>query len=201
MDTISQQRIAELEPVFGARMAATIEDCAAEPEPIYLRIVQGKRSPNLQHAIFLQGREPLDVVNEARKSVGLSPISDEENQEVVTHADWMQSMHCFGLAADGDPSLDGVDKPFNPDWSNPEQDPKWQRVLAIAATHKLAEGAKWTAAKRDYPHFYPIELPANPTDEMVATFKAAGLQAVWEGRPHGRPFSFGSAAPSLSSRL
>jgi peptidoglycan L-alanyl-D-glutamate endopeptidase CwlK len=179
MDIITQQRIDELEPVFGARLAAMIVDCANEG--IYVRIVQGFRSPNLQHAFYLQGREPLDVVNEARQSVALAPITDEDNQKTVTNADWMQSMHCFGLAGDGDPSLDGTTQPFNPDWSNnPTQDPKWERVLAIAATHKLAEGANWTATKRDYPHFYPLELAANPTEEMIATFKAAGVKGVWK---------------------
>jgi peptidoglycan L-alanyl-D-glutamate endopeptidase CwlK len=154
---------------------ATIEDCWAIG--IYLRLTRGKASPNEQHALYIQGRQPLDVVNEARLAVGWALISEEQNRE-VTHADYLDSMHVYGLAADVDPSEGTTMAPFNPDWNT--QDPQWQKVLEIAASHQLAEGAKWTSVKRDYPHLYPQELDANPTQEMKQTLQDAGLDKVWD---------------------
>jgi peptidoglycan LD-endopeptidase CwlK len=174
VDAISQARADELHPVLGSRITDTISDC--EAVGIYLRLTQGKRSPNEQHALFMQGRADLATVNDLRRAVGQAPITVEENHE-VTNADWLDSMHCYGLAGDVDPSEDGTMAPFNPDWD--EQDAKWKQVLQIAASHQLAEGAKWTSVKRDYPHLYPEELEADPTPEMKQTFKDAGLEAVW----------------------
>lgn len=172
-DAISQARAAELHPVLRERVIATIEDCALIG--IYLRITQGKRSPNEQHALYMQGRASLEVVNDLFHAVGWAPITAERNIE-VTHADYLDSMHVYGLAADVTPSKPGFPQ-FNPEWNT--QAPQWQTVLAIADSRGLAEGAKWTAKKRDYPHLYPKELDANPTEEMKQTFKDAGLEKVW----------------------
>jgi peptidoglycan L-alanyl-D-glutamate endopeptidase CwlK len=174
VDAISQSRADQLHPVARARILATIEDCAAAG--IYLRLTQGLRTQNEQHTLYIQGRQPLDVVNEARAAVGWASITEDQNRE-VTNADFFQSMHCYGLAGDVDPSEGTTMAPFNPDWD--VQDAEWQKVLAIAASHQLAEGAKWTSVKRDYPHLYPHELDANPTQEMQQTLKDAGLDAVW----------------------
>lgn len=174
VDVISQARADQLHPVLRARLLATIEDCAAVG--IYLRLTQGRRSPNEQHALYMQGRASLEVVNDLRKAVNQAVLL-VENNKVVTHADWLDSMHCYGLAGDVDPSEGAVMAPFNPDWDT--QDAQWQKVLQIAASHQLAEGAKWTSVKRDYPHLYPQELEANPTAEMKQTFKDAGLDKVW----------------------
>src|SRR5260370_922974 len=160
-DAVSQQRISLVFPPFGARLSAFIEDCYSVG--IYLRLTRGLASPNEQHALFLQGRQPLDVVNEARAAVRMLPITEEQNQIMVTHADWFDSMHVFGLAGDCDPSKEGDMAPFDPDWNT--LDNKWKTVLQIAQNHKLAEGAQWTSVKRDYPHVYPVKLPSNPTDE------------------------------------
>ena len=136
----------------------------------------GLRSQNLQHALYIQGRQPLDVVNEARAAVQLAPITDEENIE-VTHADYLDSVHCYGLAVDVDPSEGTLMEPFNPDWKT--MDATWQRVLAIAKTHQLAEGACWPIEERDSPHLFPIEVPASPTPEMQQALKDAGVEGVW----------------------
>lgn len=183
VDSISTLRLNDprVHPVLRDRITATIEDCAAVG--IYLRVTRAAASPNEQHALFIQGRQPLDVVNEARRAVGWPLIVEEQNHE-VTNADWDESMHVYGLAADVDPSENGMMAPFNPDWTVFDKagtmDPKWQTVLDIASRHKLAEGANWTGKKRDYPHLYPVELAADPTEEMKQTFKDAGLASVWE---------------------
>jgi peptidoglycan L-alanyl-D-glutamate endopeptidase CwlK len=175
MDSISAARLQEVHPVLSSRVTSLIDDC--ESNGLYLRVTQGKRSPNQQHALYMQGRASLEIVNDLRHAVGFPPILYEENQEVVTHADWLDSMHCYGLAVDVDPSEGTTMAPFNPDWDT--QDPQWQKVLAIALNHGLAEGAQWTSVKRDYPHLFPQELAANPTEEMKQTYKDAGLQSVW----------------------
>lgn len=178
MDTISAARLNDpnVHPVLRDRVTATIEDCAAAG--IYLRVTRAHATLNEQHTLYIQGRQPLDVVNEARAAVKWAPITEEQNIG-VTEADCYDSMHPYGLAADVTPSQGTLMQPFNPDWKN--QDPTWQKVLEIAATHQLAEGAKWTGKLRDYPHLYPVELEADPTQEMKQTFKDAGLQAVWAG--------------------
>ena len=181
MDSISATRAQELHPVLRERAGYLFSDC--EAVGIYLRMTRGLASQNFQHALYIQGREPLDVVNELRAAVNLAAIDDEQNI-VVTDADYLLSMHCYGLAFDADPSVDTIVKPFNPDWKAVDKDgnldPKWATVLEIAKTHKLAEGAQWTAKKRDYPHFFPEELPATPTAEMQQALKDAGVAGVWE---------------------
>ena len=181
MDSISSSRLQEVHPVLRARATYFISDC--EAVGIYLRIVMGLRSQNMQHALYCQGRQPLDVVNELRAAVQLAAIDDEQNKE-VTNADYLDSMHCFGLAIDADPSEGTLIQPFNPDWNAVDKDgnldPKWEKVLEIAKVHRLAEGASWTAKKRDYPHFYPAELDPNPTPEMQQALKDAGIEGVWE---------------------
>lgn len=176
VDDVSTARLNDprVHPAVCTRVSATIEDCAAVG--IYLRVTRAAASPNEQHALFIQGREPLDVVNEARAAVKWPPVTMEGNIE-VTDADYLLSMHVYGLAADIAPSKGTVIQPFDPDWNN--QDAQWQKVLQIAASHRLAEGAKWTAQKRDYPHLYPQELDANPTPEMMQDFKDGGLSGVW----------------------
>jgi hypothetical protein len=175
MDAISKARCDELYPPLGSRLADTINDC--ESVGIYLRLTRGKASPNEQHALYLQGRGDLAVVNDLRQAVNWAPITEAENQHTVTNADWLDSMHVYGMAGDVDPSEGSTMAPFNPDWD--VQDAQWQKVLEIAAAHGLAEGAAWTALKRDYPHLYLKEMDANPTEEMKQTFKDAGLSAVW----------------------
>lgn len=182
MDTISQTRFQAVHPVLRARGTATIADCASVG--IYLRVTRGLASQNEQHALYIQGRQPLDVVNEARLAVGWAPITDAANAAPVTDADYFLSMHCYGLAIDVDPSEDSPMEPFNPDWKVLQKDgtfdPKWAKVLEIASTHKLAEGAQWTGKLRDYPHLYPAELDANPTPEMQQALKDAGVEGVWD---------------------
>lgn len=179
MDQISAFRVVSLHPVLRQRAIDFIGDCAVAG--IYLRVTRALATKNEQHALYIQGREPLDVVNKLRLSVGLAPVTEIENNPPhapVTHADYFDSMHCYGLAFDADPSDGALMDPFRPNWK--VQDPKWVTVLEIAKAHKLAEGAQWTLLKRDYPHFYPVELDANPTQEMQQALKDAGIDKVWE---------------------
>ena len=59
-----------------------------------------KRSIEEQEALYAQGRKPLAEVNLKRKSVGLTPITEQENKRIVTKARGGQSYHNYGLAFD-----------------------------------------------------------------------------------------------------
>lgn len=175
LDSISLSRLGAVHPELARRVMA-LDKMLSQPDSVYFRVSQGFRSYNEQNAYWLQGRSETAIVNAARAAVGLAPITDDENKEVVTHAAPGSSMHNFGLAVDvvpDDPSMPG----FQPDWDT--QHPYWDALLKAAVSCGLAEGAQWTMKKRDYPHLYPQELKADPTDEMKQAFKDGGIGSVW----------------------
>lgn len=79
-------------------------------------IVHGYRSIEHQDALYAQGRQTLNKVNELRAKAKLSPIKDEENHK-VTKAKGGQSAHNFHKAVDivGELKFDN-DK--QPEWSD-----------------------------------------------------------------------------------
>jgi hypothetical protein len=83
------------------------------------------------------------------------------------------SAHNFGYAVDVVP--EDV-TPGQPDWNI--NSPAWKKILAVAPSCGLAEGALWRTFP-DNPHLYLQELPAEPTDQMRADFAAGGLPQVW----------------------
>lgn len=93
--------------------------------------------------------------------------------KIVTNAPGGHSMHNFGLAVDLFPE----DAAGRPDWDINHD--SWKKLLAAAPSCGLSEGAQWRTFP-DNPHFYPQELPPNPTDEMRQTFRDGGMQAVWD---------------------
>jgi peptidoglycan L-alanyl-D-glutamate endopeptidase CwlK len=93
---------------------------------------------------------------------------------IVTHARAGYSAHNFGYAVDLVPE---EIVPGQPDWNVTH--PTWKRMLAVAPTIGLAEGAQWRSYP-DNPHFYLNEFPADPTDAMRETFAKSGLEAVWK---------------------
>jgi len=118
-----------------------------------IRVVQGLRTYAEQDALYAQGRTAPG--------------------RIVTNAQGGQSMHNFGLAVDLAPMIEG-----KPDWD--ASDTNWQEMLAKGLTCGLEEGAHWTHVQPDYPHFYPQELPAGPSDAMREIFATQGLKAVWD---------------------
>lgn len=174
LDAISMTRLGAGHPELSKRIQQLAQLC--EADGVTFRVTMVLRSYNEQAALYAQGRQDLATVNEMRGAVNWAPITENENEEVVTHAAAGQSAHNFGYAADIVPDLPGS-AAFSPDWN--ELDPAWKDVLNKATMCGLAEGAQWTAAKRDYPHLYLQELPADPTSEMQQTFKDGGLVAVF----------------------
>ncbi len=122
-----------------------------------IQVTQGFRSWNEQDNLYAQGRTTPG--------------------KIVTNAPGGYSMHNLGLAVDLVPE-DVI--PGQPNW-NVESE-AWKKLLAAGPACGLAEGAQWRTFP-DNPHFYPQELPANPTDEMRQDFKDAGIAGVWKGLP------------------
>lgn len=125
---------------------------------ISLQVAQGYRTYTEQNSLFLQVPK-------------------------VTDAGAGYSMHNFALAADLVPE---DIMPGQPDWDITH--PAWQKMLAVAPSCGLAEGAKWRTFV-DNPHFYPAELPATPTDQMREWYADGGLAEVWKGLANILPFS------------
>lgn len=120
---------------------------------ISLQVTQGLRTWAIQNQLWQQGRTlPGDVVTDAPAGY---------------------SAHNFGYAVDLVPE---DIMPGQPDWNLTH--PAWQKLLAAGPQCNLAEGAKWRTFP-DNPHFYPRELPADPTDAMREQFTDGGLVNVW----------------------
>lgn len=113
-------------------------------------VTQGLRTWEEQDALYAKGRN--------------APGS------IVTKAPGGHSQHNFGLAVDVAPIEKGV-----LDWN--VKHPVWKRMLELAPSCSLAEGAEWRTFP-DNPHLYPVEIPA--TCELLREKCASGgMPAVW----------------------
>jgi len=150
MDAVSEQRLLEVHPVLAVRVRQLY--ALLLDEGIELHVTQGLRTYSQQSQLYGQGRtSPGPIVTQARAGY---------------------SMHNFGLAVDLDPFAMG-----KPDWN--ATDPAWQEMLTKALSCKLAEGAQWRTFP-DKPHFYPVEVPAEPDDTIRYLFTESGVKAVWD---------------------
>lgn len=176
MNALSVLRIQSIHPVLRERWLAA----AAESESASLPVVvtQGLRTYDQQAEIFAKGRT-VKSDSPCRHHGIVRPVgtcTEHPLGATVTKAQPGWSQHQFGLALDAEP--DDPDQPgLQPDW-NPNH-PGWAKLLLITKKHGLAEGAQWRSFP-DYPHFYPEEIPANPTDEQRQLYKTGGIEAVWK---------------------
>jgi peptidoglycan LD-endopeptidase CwlK len=97
VDDRSEKNIATLLPEVQVLARSLVH--AANNMGIDIKVISGTRSDEEQHCIFLQGRKPLNVVNAARKEVGLDPITEADNVK-RTNCDSGQSNHNFEIAFD-----------------------------------------------------------------------------------------------------
>lgn len=154
MDSISEEKLSEVHPELARRVRILGDKCAAND--IWLRVSQGLRTWDQQDLLYAQGRT--------------------DGGKIVTNAKGGYSMHNFGLAVDIVPGNASFPK-FTPDWEG--MDYRWQQVLLLGKTCKLAEGAEWRTYP-DRPHLYPEEIPATPDDNYRYLFREGGLRAVWD---------------------
>jgi peptidoglycan L-alanyl-D-glutamate endopeptidase CwlK len=98
VDDRSEKNIKALVPEVQILARSLVH--AADKMGITIKVISGFRTYEEQLAIYLQGRESLEVVNPARKKAGMGSIDQEENKDVVTNAKPGHSNHNFQIAFD-----------------------------------------------------------------------------------------------------
>lgn len=162
MDSVSETRLALLNPVFANRVRSHSEALGFD-----VRITQGLRTSAEQDALYSQGRLALNLVNAKRLALQWAPLTVAQNV-IVTKAQAGYSWHEFGLAVDEVPMM-----PL-PDWNLSH--PAWQTIVDKAKDFQLTDGIGWG----DEPHLQPAELPLTPTDIHRKILAEQGLQGVWD---------------------
>jgi len=106
------------------------------------------RSQAEQNALWKRGRYPLDIVNAAYTSVGLAPITENENKRPVT---WKAvSDHTAREAVDYYQALPGIANYDIKVDVDDDKIPDWQEFVRIAEACGLECGGRWK--KADWPH-------------------------------------------------
>lgn len=127
-----------LHPEFLKLVLKWMSECLREN--ITVIIYETCRTKEEQEAYWLQGRAPLNVVNEARKRAGLKPITEKENKIITWTKD---SPHMYGLAIDFVPSIGGKAL-----WNRRDL---FTKAGEIAERLGLEWGGRWVG-KEDMPH-------------------------------------------------
>lgn len=156
LDGISEQRLKDVYPVLAQKIRQMAQ--VLQSEGTQIRVVQGLRTWAQQDALYAQGRTTKG--------------------NIITNVPGGSSWHCFGLAVDCVPAVNGITAFYVPDWDSDH--PTWKRMEALGVGLGLQSGATW---KRfvDAPHFQisgPFAADA-PDDEVRQIFKQAGMEAVW----------------------
>ena len=113
------------------------------------------RQDNVQQAYYAQGRQPLEQVNELRKSAGLYLIDANDNQSIITNMPHVATDHGHGAGL----AMDVV-----PDGNWDAQESKWQVIgscvddanknfqeILTKDNAKIFWGNNWTGL-HDKPH-------------------------------------------------
>jgi len=128
----------KLQPAFRELAYKFISKCLENG--IKVKIYNTLRTKEEQEALFLQGRAPIEVVNEARRKAGLQPITIAGNKIITLTK---VSPHCYGLAFDFVPIVDG-----KAIWND---DKLWEKCGNIAENLGLEWGGRWKQFP-DKPH-------------------------------------------------
>jgi peptidoglycan LD-endopeptidase CwlK len=141
VDDRSEKNIASLLPEVQVLARSLVH--AARNIGIDIKVISGTRSYDEQHALYLQSRQPLVVVNAARKEAGLEPITVAENKKKVTGADAGHSNHNFQIAFDV-----GIFKGN----TYVGESPAYKAVAVLGKQLGLTWGGDWVSLK-DEPHY------------------------------------------------
>ncbi|MGB9796277.1 M15 family metallopeptidase [Fervidobacterium gondwanense] len=130
-----------LNPEFKRLLQKFMIEC--EKSGVKILVYNTLRKKEEQYALYLQGRAPIEKVNEVRKIAGLPPISSSENRVVTNLKD---SPHCHGLAADFVPVVDGK--------------AVWNDYRLWAICGKIAEsvGLEWGGSWKDFPDYPHLQM-------------------------------------------
>lgn len=146
----SEAKLAGLQPVIAAGMVALITGCYNRG--VYIIITQGFRTYPEQDNLYAKGRTTKQLA-----AVGLSHVTAQPKEDVVTNARGGYSNHNFGWAFDfalllpdgrtvsWDTLRDG-DKDSLPDWSE---------VVEVAKKLGFEWGGDWRTFK-DMPHLQMV---------------------------------------------
>ncbi|MHC1707479.1 MAG: M15 family metallopeptidase [Bacteroidales bacterium] len=131
-DKVTDDRIAKLHPLIRED-AETLINKVEDQLEIRLRITQGLRTFDEQHALFMQPRDGKDNDRDGKI---------DEPDEKVTNADAGDSFHNYGLA------LDVVEiKNSQVNWNT-----RWMDIARIAKAMGFEWGGDFKSL-RDKPHF------------------------------------------------
>jgi peptidoglycan L-alanyl-D-glutamate endopeptidase CwlK len=124
----------------------------AEKRGITFIVTNVLRTPDVQLALYAQGRRPLSEVNELREKAGLPPITQKENRIVTwtlnsKHVAERGKSRAFDIAVlrEGKPSWDVKVN------VNKNEVPDYEELGEIGESLGLKWGGRWK--KPDYPHF------------------------------------------------
>lgn len=135
-----------------------------------LIITQTLRTQEEQVALFAQGRQSLDKVNELRKLANYAPLTATENRNKVTNASSAaDSFHGYGLAFDI-AVVDSTGRTINwnkSDWNSNNVD-DWMEIGKLGESIGLEWGGSWKSFP-DIPHY---QLTLGWT---IKSLKAAGV--------------------------
>jgi peptidoglycan L-alanyl-D-glutamate endopeptidase CwlK len=157
MEHISEARLTLICPKLADKIRTLAEMLAQEG--ILIRVVQGLRSWNEQDALYAMGRT----------APGKS----------VKNVKGGYSYHCFGMAVDCVPSINGCELAYQPDWNRTH--PAWSRMIEVGKSLGLTCGALWRTFP-DAPHFQlEGRFPAGgPDNEVRQLFRDGGMESVWQ---------------------
>ncbi|MCU1338853.1 MAG: ycdD [Bryobacterales bacterium] len=133
---------------------------------------QGLRTWEEQNALYAKGRTVMSDVSCTHDGVSRKPgtCATHPLGATVTKAPGGHSQHNFGLAVD----VTAIDKGIA-DWNLSH--PAWKRMLELAPSCLLAEGAEWRTFP-DNPHLYPVEIPAT-CEVLREKYALGGVRGVW----------------------
>lgn len=142
-----------LQPVMIDR---SIKFLALARQEAVVKITSTYRSPDVQKAVWMQGRYSLDEVNAVRQRIGLQAISQQDNVK-VTNARPGYSYHNYGLAFDclfyvGNEKITSREDPF------------WKKVNQWATQSDL----KWGGNFKDMFDGGHFQYPYITVKELLA---------------------------------
>jgi peptidoglycan L-alanyl-D-glutamate endopeptidase CwlK len=117
------RNIDALKPKLAAAVRHFLNRC--EKERITVLVFETDRSQKVQDALYAQGRQNIEIVNQLRQEAGLYLLKDRENT-ICTNA--KVSNHTGGNAVDMVPELPG--KPGYPWWNAPSW--VWEEIGQLA---------------------------------------------------------------------
>lgn len=99
----------ELIPEVRVKVYSAIEEL--NKKGISFLVLETYREQAVQDAYYAQGREPLEVVNDLRLKAALRPLTEKENQHIITKT--RKSFHTTRRAIDIVPVLSSGNIPWH----------------------------------------------------------------------------------------